>query len=87
MKIDGLLQETTGVSPSTPVVHKLSLVMDNAPAWEKQGIWCGFHTITTSALSSSLGWFYDAVTEWLEEVVQSKSNLDTLAGYGVDTRV
>ena len=83
MEIDGLLQETTGVAPSTPV-HKLSHAVDDAPAWETQGIWCGFSTITTSALASSLGWFYDAVTEWLEKIVQSKSNLDALAGYGVD---
>jgi len=83
MEIDGLLQETTGEAPSTPV-HRLSHAMDDTTAWETRGIWCGFSTITTSALASSLGWFYDAVTDWLEEMVQSKSNLDALAGYGVD---
>jgi len=83
MEIGDLLRETSGVAPSSPV-HKCSHIMDNAPARELRGLGCGFSTITTPALASGLGWFYEAITDWIEEKVQYKSTIDALAGYGVD---
>ena len=83
MEIGSLLQEASSAAPCSPA-RKLPHAMDDTPAWETQGIWCGFSTITTPALASSLDWFYEAVTDWIEEKVQSKSNIDALARYGVD---
>ena len=83
MDTGDLPRETSGVAPSSPV-HKFSHTMDDAPTWETRGIWCGCSAITTPALASSLGWFYDAIIDWIGKSVQSKSNLDALAGYGVD---
>lgn len=80
IEISGLLPETSGVAPSSPV-YQFSHAVDDAP---ETGIWCSPSSITTPALASSLGWFYEAVMDWLEEKVKSKSNIDALAKYGAN---
>ena len=83
METGNLLRVKSGVASSSPA-HKPRYPTDDTPVGGTQGIWCGSSTITTPALASSFGWLNDAITEWLEEKVQSKSNIDALAGYGVD---
>jgi len=83
METGDLLRVTSDVASSSRA-HKPRHPTDDTPVGEAQGIWCGSSTITTPALASSFGWLSDAITKWLEEKVQSKSNIDALAGYGVD---
>ena len=58
--------------------------MDNVPTWEAHGTSYGFSSIGIPITHPGLDSFNQAIAVWVDEKIQSKSNMDVLADYGVD---
>ena len=82
-EIGGLLREEPYVKPGS-ILHKFSHAMDDVPAWEAHGTSYGFSSIGIPITHPGLDSFNQAIAVWVDEKVQSKSNMDVLADYGVD---
>ena len=82
-EIGGLLRDTSGATPGS-FLHKFSHAMDDMPAWEVRGKSYGFSSIGIPITHPGLDSFNKAISAWVDEKIQSKSNMAALAGYGVD---
>jgi len=58
--------------------------MDDMPAWEVRGTSYGFSSIGIPITHPGLDSFNKAISVWVDEKIQSKSNMAALAEYGVD---
>jgi len=82
-EVGGLLRETPLVTPGS-LLHRFSHAMDNIPTWEAHGTSYGFSSIGIPIKHPSLDPFNEGISVWVDEKIQSKSNMAALAEYGVD---
>jgi len=82
-EIGGLLRETPGVTPGS-WLDKFSHGMDDIPVWEAHGTSYGFSSIGIPIIHPGLDPFNNSISIWVDEKLESKSNMATLAEYGVD---
>ena len=60
-------------------MHKFSHAMDDIPAWEVRGTSYGFSSIGIPITHPGLDSFNKAISVWMDEKIQSKSNMAALA--------
>ena len=64
--------------------HKFSHAMDDIPVWEALGTSYGFSSIGIPITHPGLDPFNKAISDWVDERIQSKPNMTALAEHGVD---
>jgi len=82
-EIGDLLRETSGVTPGS-WLDKFSHAMDDIPTWEVHGTSYGFSSVGIPIIHPDLDPVNNAISTWMDEKIKSKSNMATLAEYGVD---
>lgn len=83
-EIGGLLRKSLDAKPGS-WLDKFSRAADDAPSWDLTcGTDCGFSSIGIPNMHFGLNSLTSAVSEGLDQRIQSKSDMATLAEYGVD---
>jgi len=82
--LGGIIREISDTMPGS-LLHKLSRSLDDTPAWEvAHGTSYEFSSIGVPTTHPALDSFNKALSVWVDEKIQSQSNMAALAEYGVD---